>query len=60
MNEEMRTGWAVYVKDYPVDAIEQQSDGLVEISDAEGICSGRCYDDSIIVATGTTSISEYS
>lgn len=34
VNKEMRTGWAVYVKDYPVDAIEQQSDGLAVIIDA--------------------------
>ena len=34
--------------------------GLPYFISGEGICSGRCYDDSIIVATGTTSISEYS
>ena len=44
INKEMCTGCGVCVEECPVDAIEQQADGLAEINDAKCIRCGRCHD----------------
>ena len=44
VNKEMCTGCGICIGECPVDAIEQQADGLAEINEAECIRCGRCHD----------------
>lgn len=44
VNKEMCKGCGICVKECPVEAIEQQADGLAEIHNSECIRCGRCHD----------------
>ncbi len=44
VNKEVCTGCGMCVEECPVDAIQQQADGLAEINEAECIRCGRCHD----------------
>ena len=44
INKEMCTGCGICIEECPVDAIEQQAEGLAEINEAKCIRCGRCHD----------------
>jgi len=44
INKDMCTGCGICIEECPVDAIEQQADGLAEIDEAKCIRCGRCHE----------------